>query len=803
MAANPDDHRPDMVRLIKALSSVPFSGPKGKDIRYMKIEREGRVIIIANTDRNSAQALAEEEFGLRESASLLTRFTGFVGQDRAAATDNWGEFFVDHELIASFSEDISHEKASSEILEGISIDSNEMFSLREECPHNHGPSTYIRTINQDRPDFILSYRQMLFAYATTIINNEDNDGVGSGSELPQGFHAILPLLHDGDLLDWGKGWEDVTGAAADFVLQLFLWPSDPTEAAEPGHVIRTDEKGEEFIDTTGMDKEIILFYEQDSDAWVDFVDQVELRFDVPIDDGTGPSLDLLQITGSHDEQSFLRNVPNPDVISDPLPKTDLSPYWGNNLLNELLDGMFLQVSDWAKLVRGETEPPANVLSWSNIELDHVNSFVSNLYAAKQARGEIDTVEIGEDSEAFIIKGMDYDASNNDDNKPKLWLRLLRAFSHLQVARFYCASLKCENKDLPTLGSTYISYSGYEDEIDFSLEAPVEVRYEPDLHDRPLSHLVDFIMDNKGENFETTVEDLRESGLDGDDRMVIYEHIIQAFEKDDETRSILTLVPFDSIKEELKIRVPESRKYNINENTEALQELLLKGFGYPDISEIRPDVPTLEETMQKRLEGLPYDLDKCLSEGSAISREIEWYLQICVRGAIREFAKSEDVSENMKRLLEVGYYDLSKRSLGDLVNTDLYCIMRKYLPEESYFKQKLRDDLVKSRNTFGHPAEDTPHLSKDEANKILQTLLDSAIEFISLLDDSEIPNPIPIVIKSVKSTKHGYYEIEAVSSSGPETIYIPLGGTSGIEPGDKWYLIPHSNPIRIEPLLFKG
>jgi hypothetical protein len=58
-----------------------------------------------------------------------------------------------------------------------------------------------------------------------------------------------------------------------------------------------------------------------------------------------------------------------------------------------------------------------------------------------------------------------------------------------------------------------------------------------------------------------------------------------------------------------------------------------------------------------------------------------------------------------------------------------------------------------------------------------------------------------VIKSVKSTKHGYFEIEAVSSSGNETIYIPLAGNTEMEPGDRWYLIPHSNPIRIEPLLF--
>ena len=310
------------------------------------------------------------------------------------------------------------------------------------------------------------------------------------------------------------------------------------------------------------------------------------------------------------------------------------------------------------------------------------------------------------------------------------------------------------------------------------------------------------MRNRGENFSGTVEDLQSRGIRGDDRMVVYEHIIREFEEGLEKEAILSLVPFEAIRRELEIRVPNAKRYDFSERGKAVQDLLFNGFGYPNISETRPDVLSLRDKYQRISEELPYkDPKKCMSTGIEITREMEWYLRICIKGAIREFAKSEDISETMKRMTGSDRYLLTKRNLGQLVNTDLGAIIQKYLPEETHFKQSLRDKVVSSRNAFGHPDKEAPHLSLDEANKKLQIYIDSCLKFVSLLDDSQLPTPIPIVIKSVKSTKHGYFEIEAVSSSGNETIYIPLAGNTEMEPGDRWYLIPRSNPIRIEPLLF--
>ena len=153
------------------------------------------------------------------------------------------------------------------------------------------------------------------------------------------------------------------------------------------------------------------------------------------------------------------------------------------------------------------------------------------------------------------------------------------------------------------------------------------------------------------------------------------------------------------------------------------------------------------------------------------------------------------------ILDVNWYDIGGRNLGNLVNIDLSKILCEFVEDEKYIIQTVRDKLVNARNKFGHPGE-KPHLSLREANATLQTYLESALEYILWLEKSSLPKPIAVVIKSVKSTKHGYYEIETLKSSGIEMIYMPLGTEKEFEIGETWYIIPYSNPIRIEPLMFK-
>ena len=74
----------------------------------------------------------------------------------------------------------------------------------------------------------------------------------------------------------------------------------------------------------------------------------------------------------------------------------------------------------------------------------------------------------------------------------------------------------------------------------------------------------------------------------------------------------------------------------------------------------------------------------------------------------------------------------------------------------YWKQKLRDDLGSARNWFGHPSDDGPRKSLHDANENLQKFLKRSIQFLQWLDASKLPTPIPVIIKSVKETEHGYW-----------------------------------------------
>ena len=132
-------------------------------------------------------------------------------------------------------------------------------------------------------------------------------------------------------------------------------------------------------------------------------------------------------------------------------------------------------------------------------------------------------------------------------------------------------------------------------------------------------------------------------------MVIYEYMIGSKE-DEWVQSISRLVPWKAIQK--KISILGGGEFTIAQSEKAITTLLHL-FGYPNFENDKSDIVTLQSNWNNKLESLPLsDVDKCLAAAANVTMDIEWYLRVCVKGAIREYAKSGEINENMKGLLDV-------------------------------------------------------------------------------------------------------------------------------------------------------
>jgi len=767
------------------------------DVRHLRIELESKIVLVVNSSRKTAESLARKRYGMRIDAPRLTRFTGpIIGAGGGQQAEFHDEVRFDKELICSMLEDstiVGEETNSDTLPDLVAIDPNFDFLLQPSgyplysLYRSPAFSLYAVTRKPDSPEYNLGYPNMIDSYYATLYHGHI-DGVGRMFDLPSGFHTIVPLLHRGDIERagfWPNGdgsWSesvifkgsrsnelatldeesinDSIQAATQFVSDILFWPSDSINATEETH--RPEGTNH---------KEILLVYEENRFIWEGLIHSLRSEFSLPVyDDGS---------------------MDNP--IEDIFENVDLSVPWCHNVLQEVLEPGNELRSFRNKLAHSP-------LSFEEYNNRHASSFLSEY---KKFEYFADILEIYDPKDItmytyYIPKGIDAKEAVDDTRWTVVaWQRLMQWAKHLLKANMFSIAARVKDGAECNLHTKIFHYHNVDEKI-FHLESDSINKKQIISQSRPpLENLRDFVMDNKGENFEDMIEELRQNQHKGTDEIIFVEHIVRKETHDELIELISEIVAWKKIKEALKLK-GSSKQYERTQKTEAIGELLAH-FGYKSLRNNRPSLTNLIAKM-KLFNPDEWSSKEMEYQVISMGQEIEWYLRLCLKGTLRKERKSSEVSKYMAEILSLSYYNLEKRNLGSLVNEDLPKLFEKFELGQ-YPKQQIRDALVSSRNRITHPGDDEPKLSDDEITKHGNRFLESGSKFLELLKGTSLTHPIPLTITSIKETHHGYVEISGNTLDGNELIFIHPNSSYELKVGTTWYMIAVNNPIRINPIMF--
>ena len=804
-------------------------------VSYLRVELDSKIVLVVNSSRKTAVSLAQKKYGLREFASRLTRFTGNFGQRRGDSGEGLrSSYSFDKDLASSLAEDLAvihNNKEVHEMPKLATIDPEYDFLLEVEgyprglfSTTNPSSSLYAVTRKNDSPGYKLGYPDMIDSYYAMFHYDESMDGLGFETDLPSGFHLVFPLLHHGDFGDeinnlkvmktqgqynhtsenrwvtYSDQLSDVEidsineaiNAATQFISDVLFWPSDSVNA---------DEACWQPEGTTR--KELIVCYEEDNVIWNTLILSLRDEFS-------------LSIQEESIEQVF-QNV-------------DLSVSHGHHNLAGILD-------DTSEMY-GFRHRCVHENGYSNgLRKNHLNNFWRELQKYEYFSGGLEIYDRNDITQLYyyIPKGVDAStAIGNFKWSTICRQRLMQQAKHLLKAKIYSRAAQNLSGKETLLYSTIFHYHNFSAEIhhDETIvpESIISERvrhiistaktgnWSVEKHEDgeeiiisltrksgnlnldmpPLDNLHDFVIANQGDNFEDLINELREDGHKGSDEMIFMEHIVS---KEPHTKLIgliSDMVPWVKIKEQLK-EFGSERKYARTEKADAVNELL-NHFGYESLENNRPTLRSLIKKFEGfEIENIP--ANELESFVMAVSKELEWYLRLCVKGTLRERRKSSEVAGPMAELLGLEHYSVDKRGLGHLVNEDLPKLFEEYKMDGKYPAQKIRDKLVKSRNKFAHPGNDVPKLSLEDTISYSTQLVENGKQYLQLLEETSITLPIPITIVSVKETYHGYVEITGNTTDGAELIFLHPDFAKDIKVGSTLYMIATNNPIRINPMLF--
>ena len=829
--------KPDVSGLATILKNVSATNDVQDidNVPYVRIELDSKIVLVVNSSRKTAVSLAQKKYGLREFASRLTRFTGPIGQRIGDFSEDQGSYFIDKELASSLAEDllaIHNNKEVHEMPKFVSTDPEYDFLLQVEgyprgvfSKTDPSSSMYAVTRKNDSPGYKLGYQNMIDSYYAMFHFDESMDGIGDDTDLPSGFHLVLPLLHHGVFEDEINGkilktqaqyksvsenrWviqsdqlsdcekdsiNEAINAATQFISDVLFWPSDSVNASY-----------DELRPKGTTRKEFIVCYEENKVIWDALIVSLRNEFS-------------LSIQQESKEQVF-ENV-------------DLSVPHGHDILAGVLD-------DTSDLIRFRNRVAHDIGYYNGLRKDHLDNFWKEFQKYEYFSGGLEIYDRNDITQLYyyIPKGVDASTAIGSFKWSTICRqRLIQQAKHLLKAKIYSKAAQNLSGKETLLHSTIFHYHNFTEDAFVStansdvIRNPVSqqksisqestivrgnlsVNTSPSdentvietytinnwsMDNPPLDILHDFVIANQGDNFEDLINELREDGHKGSDEMIFMEHIVS---KEPHTKLIgliSDMVPWVKIKEQLK-EFGSERKYAHTEKADAVNELL-NHFGYESLENKRPTLRSLIKKFEGfEIENIP--ANELESFVMAVSKELEWYLRLCVKGTLRERRKSSEVAGPMAELLGLEHYSVNKRGLGHLVNEDLPKLFEEYEMDGKYPAQKIRDKLVKSRNKFAHPGNDVPKLSLEDTVNFSTHLVENGKQYLQLLEETSITLPIPITIVSVKETYHGYVEIIGNTTDGAELIFLHPDFAKDIKVASTLYMIASNNPIRMNPVLF--
>jgi len=335
---------------------------------------------------------------------------------------------------------------------------------------------------------------------------------------------------------------------------------------------------------------------------------------------------------------------------------------------------------------------------------------------------------------------------------------------------------------------------------------------PDEEEYPIDTLVGFLNDYgvEGELSHLIRNARTNQGMaSDDDEIVLYELIVAKHTEECLHDLIRNVIRPGVVRDALSQRGEEPSE-DASENCKKLLHL----FGYPsDVIQQKISVHTVRQSLQNAIHNASsMDMGKALGEGIQMAGHIELLLRLMIRAMVLDKLKTDDVNFTMKELTGADYWDISRATLGNLLNRDIPALVEKIGPEEEdpihrlTLIDSLDGDVVHLRNQIPHSDEHKPQMSREESIQLLVDFSRSAIELLNAIEPPDTSSnliPIPIQIKSSSKTEHGYIEIIAkgLEPNTDEKVYIRRLDKEP-KPGDIWYILPKSNPLRINPLLFR-
>ena len=785
-----------------------------KKVPHLRIELESKIILVVNSSRKTAISMAQDKYGFRKFAPRLTRYTGRFGEQGILENNGeLGRHLIDKELVAALCEDLDSINKGNPLF--VSVDQNFEFLLQiKDYPKFAGYdvpcySMYAVTRKDDSPQYKLEFSEMIEAYYCLLFH-DDMDGIGGKFDLPSGFHLTIPLLHHGNLgkfdnftvhrneakykLANEKSWtissddllpstvisiNDSISAATSFIAEIAYWPSNSVNSSEKGY----RPKG-----TNG--KEILLVYEENRTIWDTLVNSIIEEFSLP---------------------------KTSDSSRESLENFDLSTPYAHDTLPRIGEETAL-VSFRNQLVHS---PNLNDL----FEEEYVHRFFYNFNSAKFFGNGLEIYDPKDITQQYfyIPKGIDAQYASELKWKIEAWHLLMREQYHRIKAKIFSLALNNASASFGSFFTEFIHFHDFTSDVSqwvmevtsnqsaivtgdvntvishgWAEQGEFDHTGGGDVSKTPLDNLTNFVMNHRGENFDEVIKELRENNHKGEDKLILIENIVAKKSRDELIELILAIVSWPDIKNQLE-KVGLSKEYRLEKKLEAVSDLMTH-FGYDSLKNTLPTLPFLIEKMNSfrsdRLQS--NDLQ---AKVISLSKDIEWYLQLCIKGTLRKERKNSEVGKYMSELLDLDYYEIGKRNLGSLVNSDLPKIFDTF-DLGKYPAQKLRDRFVAARNKFTHPGEDGPRISDAEVEDYAKQYFANATEFLQSLSNTKLTRPIPITITSVKETHHGYMEILCNKADGSEMIFIHPNLTNGIEVGSNLYMIAVNNPTRINPILFK-